>query len=223
MGVWKMFLTLFSLFGKKKGKKEEKLETIEEMRFQDAVRREKKRKEKDEMNQDFAEKMNKDFAEKMNQDSAEKMNQGPSRTITLNSEDQGTVEKNPYEKVARMLRTETRRQQIILAKEKWEKAERKVKEESMRFVEEMWRETEKRAKKERQSVHQKNELIRREAREEYQRSRKRPRSESEEKRVIFRREERVLPNIPEEETITICLKVEEEGPFVIRHRVTFLK
>ena len=119
MGALKFITLILSLFGKK-NKKEKKLESIEEMKLQDSIRREERSltsKEK----------------EKWHQSQQIKQEEQVSKS------DEQVSRAGPYNKVIRMLRTEKKRQRILARKAELEEIEKKRKEESLKYVTEMKR------------------------------------------------------------------------------------
>ena len=173
MGLMKLFLTLFGLVERSKGKKEE---SLEELKFQDAVRKEKKQKE---------EKMNKD--KMLNKD--ENQDKGSEMTYA-----------NPYEKAARMLRTETRRQRIMRETENWERQERE-------------KEERRKKKAERESS------LRKEREESLLRTRRRTDMEKErQSKKAVQQREYCRKESSVEERVLFALTV-EDGPITIKHCV----
>ena len=93
-------------------------------------------------------------------------------------------------------------------KENWESAERKRKEESAQYMEEMRRRVEAKQKAKQSCVKRRESTERELQKESYRKP----------SRAVIREEERVR----EEETLTVTLRIEEDGPFTIKHKVTFL-
>ena len=184
MGLVKLFLTLFGLVGRSKVKKEE---SLEELKFQDAVRKEKKHRD-----------------EKMNEEKIlnKEGNQGSKMTYA-----------NPWEKAARMLRTEKRRQRMMRETENWERQERE-------------REQRRKKKAERETS------MRKEREESILRSRRRTEKERQSKKAVQQREcsrvSAVQSSVEErefckresyvEERVLFNLTV-EDGPITIKHCV----
>ena len=181
MALAKLFMTLFGLFGKKNEKKEV---SLEEMKLQDAIRKEKKLRQ-----------------DKMKEEKK------------LNEEKTVKIGRNPWEKAARMLRTEKRRQRMIAETEGWEKQERE-KEERRK----------KRAERERYARLEREESIRR-----VQQSKKA--TKQQQSKMQDREISKFKQGYPTEEEVTQQKKEERElvnvtiqdGPYIIRHRVKLIK
>ena len=110
MGALKFITFILSVFGKKK--KQDKHESLEELKFQDSIRREEKKKTPENWHQ--SQKVRKVVSQEVRKEQV--CEPKPIR---------------PYEKVIRMLRTEKKRQRILSRKAELENLEKKKKEESM--------------------------------------------------------------------------------------------